>query len=209
MLSSVMATLWPRRFLTKAPATVSCFHSRGQPRPPTPRITAATRLTAISSSKCRSSRPSYRSRHTDGTPFGFNQVGKSGDGVAVVSLRADPGASRVGHHQGAVRWKETVMSQLQTRAPAPPAERTATRANRLAVWALVLAVLTLGGIGSLLGIVLGAKARRELRDTGERGAGLALAAIVVGVLTLIVAIAYWVVIAQHFGGSSGSGSGSG
>src|SRR4051794_826758 len=101
------------------------------------------------------------------------------------------------------------MSQLQTRAPVPTAERTSTKTNRVAVWALVLAVLTLGGIGSVLGIVLGAKARRQVRDTGERGAGLALAAIVVGVLTLIVAIAYWVVIAQHFGGSSGSGGGSG
>src|SRR3954466_9998731 len=98
------------------------------------------------------------------------------------------------------------MSQLQTRAPAPTSERPAARTNRLAVWALVLAVLTLGGIGSVLGIVLGAKARRQSRDTGERGGGLALAAIVVGVLTLMVAIAYWIVIAQHFGGSSG-GSG--
>src|SRR3954469_7890503 len=100
------------------------------------------------------------------------------------------------------------MSQLQTRAPARPTQSSATKTNRVAVWALVLAVLTLGGIGSVLGIVLGAKARRQVRDTGERGAGLALAAIVVGVLTLMVAIAYWIVIAQHFGGSSG-GSGSG
>src|SRR4051794_8935911 len=101
------------------------------------------------------------------------------------------------------------MSQLQTRAPAPPAEKSAAKTNRLAVWALVLAVLTLGGIGSVLGIVLGAKARRQVGDTGERGSGLALAAIVVGVITLLVAIAYWVVIAQHFGGSNGSGGGSG
>lgn len=101
------------------------------------------------------------------------------------------------------------MSQIQTRAPAPPREASAQKRNRLAVWAFVLALLTLGGIGSVLGIVLGAKARRQLRDTGERGSGLALAAIIVGVITLLVAIAYWVVIAQHMGGSSGSGSGSG
>jgi len=101
------------------------------------------------------------------------------------------------------------MSQVQTRAPAQTGERPAAGTNRLAVWALVLAVLTLGGIGSVLGIVLGTKARRQTRDTGERGSGLALAAIVVGVLTLIVAVVYWVIIAQHFGGSSGSGGGSG
>ena len=102
------------------------------------------------------------------------------------------------------------MSQLQTRAAtAPPGQKSAAKTNRLAVWALVLAILTLGGIGSVLGMVLGAKARRQVRDTGERGSGLALSAIVVGALTLIVAIAYWVIIAQHFGGSSGSGGGSG
>ena len=99
------------------------------------------------------------------------------------------------------------MSQVQTRtASAPPAEQRApTRTNRLAVWAFVLAVLTLGGVGSVLGIVLGAKARRQVQETGEGGARLAAAAMVVGVLTLLVAIAYWVVIARHFGGSSGGG----
>ena len=101
------------------------------------------------------------------------------------------------------------MSQLQTRAAARPAQSSPAKTNRLAVWALVLAVLTLGGIGSVLGIVLGAKARRQVRDTGERGAGLALSAIVVGLLTLVGAIVYWVILVQHFGGSSGGGSGSG
>jgi len=103
------------------------------------------------------------------------------------------------------------MSQLQTRVDhAPPGEqRAASKTNRLAVWALVLAILTLGGVGSVLGIVLGAKARGQVRETGERGSGLALSAIIVGALTLLVAIAYWVVIAKHFGGSSGGGNGNG
>src|SRR4051794_16797060 len=101
------------------------------------------------------------------------------------------------------------MSQLQTRAPAPTGENPAAKTNRMAVWALVLAVLTLGGIGSLVGIVLGAKARRETSETGERGSGLALAAIVVGVLTFIGAIVYWVILAQHLGGSSGGRGGPG
>jgi hypothetical protein len=77
----------------------------------------------------------------------------------------------------------------------------------MAVWALTLAILTLGGVGSILGIILGAKARRRVQASGERGARLATAAIVVGVLTLLFAIGYWVVIAQHFGGHSGGGGG--
>jgi hypothetical protein len=103
------------------------------------------------------------------------------------------------------------MTQIQTHAPParPEATGSSPRTNRMAIWALVLAIVTLGGIGSVLGIVLGAKARRQTEQTGERGAGLALAAIVVGVLTLLVAIAYWIVIAQHTGGSGGSGGGGG
>jgi hypothetical protein len=84
-------------------------------------------------------------------------------------------------------------------APSPP------RTNRLAIWSLVLAVVTLGGVGSVLGMVLGVKARHQISETGERGAGMALAGVVVGVVTLLIAIGYWIVIARHFGGSGGGG----
>ena len=85
--------------------------------------------------------------------------------------------------------------------------RTSQRQNRLAVWSLVLAILMLGGIGSVLGIVLGAKARGQIQREGGRGLGLATAGIIVGVLTLIGAIVYWVIIARHFGGGGGNGGG--
>ena len=106
------------------------------------------------------------------------------------------------------------MSQLQT--PTRPAEHTtapaALRTNRMAIWALVLAILTLGGVGSVVGIVMGAQACKRVQATGERGARLAAAAIVVGVLTMLFAIAYWIVIARHFsagGGGGGTGTGGG
>lgn len=103
------------------------------------------------------------------------------------------------------------MSQLEMQRPterSPGASRT-RRTNRMAVWALALAILTLGGVGSVLGVVLGAKARGRVRETGEGGGGLALAAMIVGVLTFVVAVVYWIVIAQHFGGSGGGGTGGG
>jgi hypothetical protein len=83
------------------------------------------------------------------------------------------------------------------------------RTNRLAVWSLVLAIVTLGGVGSVLGMVLGVKARRRISETGERGAGVALAGIVVGVVTLLIAIGSWIVIGRHFGGGGGGGTGGG
>ena len=92
-----------------------------------------------------------------------------------------------------------------TRVPAsgPPA---ADRINRMAIWSLVLAVLTLGGLGSVAGIWLGAAARRRIAGTGERGRGLAAAGIIVGVVTLLFAVGAWIFIAMHAGGG-GTGGG--
>jgi uncharacterized protein DUF4190 len=103
------------------------------------------------------------------------------------------------------------MSRPQTEARAgtsyaPPAPQ---HTNRMAIWSLVLSILTLGGAGSIAGIWLGAAARRRIPQTGERGHGLAIAGIVVGVVTLIIAIAYWVVLAMHTGGGMSGGGGGG
>ena len=86
---------------------------------------------------------------------------------------------------------------------------TTQRLNRLAVWSLVLAILTVGGIGSVLGVVFGVKARSQIQREGGRGLGLATAGIVVGVLTFVGAIVYWVIIARHFGGGNGGGGNGG
>lgn len=89
---------------------------------------------------------------------------------------------------------------------APPVTR---RTNPMAIWSLILAILTLGGLGSIAGIIMGISARRRIPLTGERGGGLAAAGIVVGVITLLFAIAYWIFIAVHLGGAGGSGGGGG
>jgi hypothetical protein len=104
------------------------------------------------------------------------------------------------------------MTQLDQRTDSQQSRavpQATPRTNRLAAWGLALAILTLGGVGSVLGIVFGAKARQQVRASGERGAGMALAAIIVGAVTLLVAIGYWILIAQHFGGSGGGGTGGG
>jgi hypothetical protein len=103
------------------------------------------------------------------------------------------------------------MSKPQTATRAGPAvtRPTTERINRTAIWSLVLSILTLGGIGSIAGIWLGFNARRRIDQTGERGRGLAIAGIIVGVITFILAIWYWIVIAKYFGGHSGGGGSGG
>lgn len=99
--------------------------------------------------------------------------------------------------------------QPATRAAPPSAPHATQRTSKMAIWSLVLSILWLGGAGSVAGILLGVSARRRIAGTGERGAGVAIAGIVVGVLTLLFAIAYWVVIAVHAGGASGGPGGGG
>jgi hypothetical protein len=103
------------------------------------------------------------------------------------------------------------MSRIEpgTRAEttyAPPAPQ---RTSRKAIWSLILSIVWLGGLGSLAGIMLGISARRQTAVTGERGSGLAIAGIIVGVVTLITAVVYWILIARHLGGTSGGGGGGG
>jgi uncharacterized protein DUF4190 len=103
------------------------------------------------------------------------------------------------------------MSRPQTATGTAPSYTPTTpqRTSRMAIWSLVLSILTLGGAGSIAGIWLGAAARRRIPETGERGNGLAVAGIVVGVVTLLIAIAYWIFIAMHTGGGGGGGTGGG
>ena len=104
------------------------------------------------------------------------------------------------------------MSRPQTETRAGPAytQPASGPTSRAAIWSLVLSILTLGGIGSIAGIWLGVRARGRIDQTGERGRGLALAGILVGVITLLVAIGYWVYIAKYAGGGhSGGGNGGG
>jgi hypothetical protein len=90
--------------------------------------------------------------------------------------------------------------------PAPPANQ---RFSAMAIWSLILSIITLGGLGSVAGIWLGIVARRRISVTGERGAALAVAGIIVGIITLVFAIGYWAYIVVHTGGSGGGGGGGG
>ena len=92
----------------------------------------------------------------------------------------------------------------------PQSAASATRRfSAMAIWSLILSIITLGGIGSVAGIWLGVVARRRISVTGERGAALALAGIIVGILTLIFAVVYWAYILMHTGGGGGGGNGGG
>ncbi len=69
----------------------------------------------------------------------------------------------------------------------PPPYPAAKSTNGFAIAALVCPLVACG-VGSILGIVFGHVARRQIKRTGEGGSGLALAGLIIGYVTLGLAI---------------------
>lgn len=72
------------------------------------------------------------------------------------------------------------------------------RTNGFAIAALVCGLV--GGVGSVLALVFGFTARRQIAATGESGKGMALAGIIlgfVGILILLLLVG-WVVLINGF-----------
>ncbi len=80
--------------------------------------------------------------------------------------------------------------------PAPhygqPGYPTPGRTNPLAVIALVLSLLPFCGVTSIGAIVTGHIARKQVREKGEQGAGMALAGLILGYAFLFLFVLYWV-----------------
>ena len=78
----------------------------------------------------------------------------------------------------------------QTTPATAPAGATANKGwSGFAIAGFVLALLGLYGVGSVLGIIFSVIGRNRARRTGQRGEGLAVAGIVIGIVTLLAFIA--------------------
>lgn len=63
---------------------------------------------------------------------------------------------------------------------------TSSRTNAKAIVSLVLALIWFGGLASIVAVIVGIMAKREIRgQPGEGGAGIATAGIVVGVIGVL------------------------
>jgi hypothetical protein len=91
---------------------------------------------------------------------------------------------------------------------APPRTTRTNPTNGLAVASLVVSIVSITGclgLASPVGVVLGHRARRQIRDTGEQGDGLARAAIIVGWLGVVLLLLAIAVVAVLVASESGSG----
>jgi hypothetical protein len=95
-------------------------------------------------------------------------------------------------------------------APVPSALPQYARTNALAITSLVcgIAQMMFGPLATIPAVVCGHMARSQIRRTGEQGAGMALAGLIlgwvgVGFTALVVIIAVLAVVAASSGGAVG------
>lgn len=69
--------------------------------------------------------------------------------------------------------------------PQPPPSRGV---NGMAIASMICSVMWMYGVGSVLAIIFGSIARRQIRERGESGGAMATAGLIIGVLGLIGAV---------------------
>ncbi len=90
-------------------------------------------------------------------------------------------------------------------APAPGGYGQAPQpTNGFAITSLVLSLVCLYGVGSILAIIFGNIARRQIREQGGQGDGMAKAGIIIGWVSLGIGV--MVILAMVIARSSDSGS---
>jgi hypothetical protein len=95
-------------------------------------------------------------------------------------------------------------------APVPPAPPQFAKTNALAITSLTcgIAQIMFGPLATIPAVVCGHMARSQIRRTGEQGAGMALAGLIlgwigVGFTVLVLIIAVLAVVAVSSGGAAG------
>lgn len=93
-------------------------------------------------------------------------------------------------------WTEHVTPAAASVPPTPPVYGTTPPGtNGLAITSFVLSLLTLCGVGSLLGVIFGHVSLRQIKREHQRGRGLAIAGLVLGylgmagIVVLVIALA--------------------
>ena len=91
----------------------------------------------------------------------------------------------------------TQTTSQPTQQPGPGAT-TSQGWSGFAIAGFVLSLLGFWGVGSVLGIIFSVIGRNRARRTGQRGEGLAVAGIVIGIVTLLGFIAIVATGHAHF-----------
>ncbi|SPM38921.1 hypothetical protein MNAB215_1102, partial [Mycobacterium numidiamassiliense] len=80
--------------------------------------------------------------------------------------------------------------------PGYPPSQPASGTNTFAIVSLVASLLgwICVGVGSVVGVVFGFLALNQIKQTGQSGRGLAIAGIVIGIISIVGGIIYWIIV---------------
>ena len=112
-----------------------------------------------------------------------------------------PPGNAPGGYQAAGGYQSPPVPGYWSQPPAPGSAPT-SRTNGLAIASLVLGVLWLAWLGSVVGLVLGLVALKQIRARNQGGRGIAIAGVVLSILWLLGLVV--VIIVGASTGSSGS-----
>ncbi len=82
-------------------------------------------------------------------------------------------------------------------AAAPPDQKARPQyppTNAFAIVSMILGIVWLGGLGSLLAVIFGAVAKKQIKRRDEGGRGMANAGIVLGMAGLVLVIALFITV---------------
>jgi uncharacterized membrane protein len=101
---------------------------------------------------------------------------------------------------------DTVVSDLPGTRPSPAAPPATSHTNSLALASFIcgFAQLVAGPFATIPAIVLGHVARNQIRSTGEDGAGLALAGLLMGWCAVALSVLFVVALVLFFALATGS-----
>lgn len=87
---------------------------------------------------------------------------------------------------------------IQAPAPPPPVYRAVGRTNGFAIASMVLGILWIWWVGSLLALIFGIIALKQIEARGDEGKGMAIAGVVLGA---IGASSFTILFLMMLGGS--------
>jgi hypothetical protein len=93
---------------------------------------------------------------------------------------------------------DEIVAAAADPAPAQPAG-VGSQVNVLAIASVVVAVLWFAGLGAVLALVFGYRARRQIKDStgSQTGSGLATAGIILGWIGIAIVVTAVILIALH------------
>ncbi|MBV8430112.1 MAG: DUF4190 domain-containing protein [Solirubrobacterales bacterium] len=117
---------------------------------------------------------------------GFPPAGQAPPPSPYPSAPAPPGSASTGYPATGGYPPQPVHGYWPQ--PQAPGFVPVTSTNGLAIASLVLGILWLFWLGSLVGLILGVVALKQIKIRNQRGRGIAIAGVVLGILGLVVLV---------------------